>query len=495
MTRLSSSQTILVTGATGYIGSRLVPHLLQKGWTVRCLVRDPARLACRNWEHVEVYQGDVLALETLQSALEGVFAAYYLVHSMKAGERGFTERDLLAAQQFGQTAQVAGVQRIIYLGGLGSDQDTLSPHLKSRHAVGEQLRASGVAVTEFRASVIIGSGNISFELIRYLTERVPLLICPRWVHTLTQPIFVQDVLRYLVACLDLPETQNRIIEIGGDQPLSYGQMMLLYARARGLKRWLIPVPVLTPRLSSWWVKIVTPLSVNVARPLIDGLKNQAVVQDPTAQRLFPFTPLSYEEALELVLERKEIGEGNLARSGFSSQYTSSQPLRKQGEGLIFERRHLVTPASAAAIFQVLTSLGGKNGWLYANMLWKIRGALDRLVGGVGLRRGRSPSAELRVGDSLDFWRVEALVPHRLLRLRAEMKLPGKAWLQFEIVPQGHAKKRLLQTAIYEPQGLKGLLYWYSLYPLHRLIFRGLIAAIVRKAEQIPVEGTALLDSG
>lgn len=199
---------------------------------------------------------------------------------------------------------------------------------------------------------------------------------------------------------------------------------------------------------------MTPLSVNVARPLIDGLKNQAVVQDPTAQRLFPFTPLSYEEALELVLERKEIGEGDLARSGFSSQYTSSQPLRKQGEGLIFERRHLVTPASAAAIFHVLTSLGGENGWLYANMLWKIRGALDRLVGGVGLRRGRSPSAELRVADSLDFWRVEALVPHRLLRLRAEMKLPGKAWLQFEIVPQGHVKRRLLQTAIYEPKGLK-----------------------------------------
>lgn len=496
MTRPSSTQPILVTGATGYIGSRLIPQLLQKGWTVRCLVRDPARLASGGWEHVEVSTGDVLAAETLLPALQGVSVAYYLVHSMTVGERGFAERDLLAAQQFGRAAQAAGVKRIIYLGGLGSEKDTLSPHLHSRHAVGEQLRASGVAVTEFRASVIIGSGNISFELIRYMTERVPLLICPTWVHTRTQPIFIQDVLRYLVTCLDLPETENRILEIGGTETLSYGQMMLRYARARGLRRWLLPVPVLTPRLSSWWVKLVTPLTVNVARLLIDGLKNQAVVQDPMAQQLFPFTPLSYEEALKLVLERREAGEGDLSWSGFPIQGTSSQPLRKQGEGLIFERRHLVTRAPTAAVFRVLSSLGGEQGWLYANGLWKLRGALDRLVGGIGLCRSRRVSDKLRVGDPLDFWRVEALIPDQLLRLRAEMKLPGKAWLQFEIVPQSPEERCLLQTAVYEPKGLCGVLYWYGLYPLHRLIFRGLIAAIVQKAEQLsPMESRSDLYQG
>jgi uncharacterized protein YbjT (DUF2867 family) len=487
---ISSTQTILVTGATGYIGGRLIPHLLQKGWKVRCLVRDPTRLEGRGWQNIEVFTGDVLAYETLLPALRGVHAAYYLVHSMAAGKPGFTERDLLAAQQFGHAAKAAGVKRIIYLGGLGSDEDTLSQHLKSRHAVGEQLRASGVAVTEFRAGVIIGAGNISFELIRYLSERVPLLICPKWVHTLTQPIFVQDVLRYLVACLDLSETENRIVEIGGSEILSYGQMMLIYAKVRGLRRWLIPVPVLTPRLSSWWVRLVTPLPVSVARPLIDGLKNQAVVQDPTAQQLFPFAPLSYEEALKMVLERRESGEGETTWSGalssFSIQDTSPQPLHKQAEGLIFERRHLLTQAPATAVFRVLSSLGGENGWLYANGLWNLRGYLDRLVGGIGLRRGRRASCELRVGDPLDFWRVEALLPDRSLRLRAEMKLPGKAWLQFEILPKSPSERCILQTAVYEPKGLGGLLYWYGLYPLHRLIFRGLITAIAQKAEQLTV---------
>ena len=274
-----ATRTILVTGATGYVGGRLVPRLLEQGYRVRCLVRDAARLEGRGWKGVEVMTGDVLEYHTLLPALQGVDTAYYLVHAMAGGEEGFEMRDLYAAQNFGRAAQGAGVRRIIYLGGLGRDEDTLSPHLRSRHEVGEQLRSWEVAVTEFRAGVIIGAGSVSFDLVRYLTERVPILISPKWVSTLTQPIAIDDVLRYLVECLEMPETEKRILEIGGRDILSYGQMMLTYARVRGLRRWLVPVPVLTPRLSSWWVRLVTPLPVSVARPLIDGLKNQVIVED------------------------------------------------------------------------------------------------------------------------------------------------------------------------------------------------------------------------
>ncbi len=309
-----ATRTILVTGATGYVGGRLVPRLLEQGYRVRCLVRDAARIEGRGWKQVEVATGDVLDYKTLPPALQGIDTAYYLVHAMAAGEEGFEARDLFAAQNFGRAAQAAGVRRIIYLGGLGRDEDKLSPHLRSRHEVGEQLRSWEVAVTEFRAGVIIGAGSVSFDLVRYLTERVPILISPKWVSTLTQPIAIDDVLRYLVECLEMPETEKRILEIGGRDILSYGQMMLMYARVRGLRRWLVPVPVLTPRLSSWWVRLVTPLPVSVARPLIDGVKNQVIVADPTARQLFPFTPLGYEEAVRVALKRAETGNKKTMRS-------------------------------------------------------------------------------------------------------------------------------------------------------------------------------------
>ena len=304
----SSTHTILVTGATGYVGGRLIPRLLEKGYRVRCLVRDAARTQGRGWKEIEVVTGDVLRYETLVPALQGIDTAYYLVHSMAAGEQGFEERDIIAAQNFGRAAQTAGVRRIIYLGGLGRDADTLSDHLRSRHVVGEQLRSWDVAVTEFRAGVIIGAGSVSFQLIRYLTERVPVLISPKWVSTLTQPISIEDVLRYLVECLEMAETEKRILEIGGRDILSYGQMMLSYAKVRGLRRWLVPVPVLTPRLSSWWVRLVTPLPVSIARPLIEGLKNQVIVEDPSARELFAFEPLGYEEAVKMALRRTASGE-------------------------------------------------------------------------------------------------------------------------------------------------------------------------------------------
>jgi uncharacterized protein YbjT (DUF2867 family) len=316
MTNDSSTvaRTILVTGATGYVGGQLVPRLLEKGYRVRCLFREGARIEGRGWKGVEVMTGDVFEYATLVPVLQGVDTAYYLVHAMGGGEEGFEARDLYAAQNFGRAAQEAGVKRIIYLGGLGRDEDELSPHLRSRHEVGEQLRSWKVAVTEFRAGVIIGKGSVSYDLVRYLTERVPVLISPKWVSTLTQPIAIDDVLRYLVECLEKPETENRILEIGGRDVLSYGQMMLGYAKVRGLKRWLVPVPVLTPRLSSWWVKLVTPLPVSVARPLIDGLKNRVIVEDPAARQMFGFTPVGYEDAVRLALKQAESSNKKSVRS-------------------------------------------------------------------------------------------------------------------------------------------------------------------------------------
>jgi uncharacterized protein YbjT (DUF2867 family) len=315
----TATRRILVAGATGYVGGRLIPRLLEKGYRVRCLVRDAARIEGRGWKQVEVVSGDVLDYQTLAPALQGVDTAYYLVHSMAAGEQGFEERDIIAAQNFGRAAQAAGIRRIIYLGGLGRDEDELSHHLRSRHAVGEQLRSWEVAVTEFRAGVIIGAGSVSFDLVRYLTERVPVLISPKWVSTLTQPIAIDDVLRYLVECLEMPETENRILEIGGRDILSYGQMMLSYAKVRGLRRWLVPVPVLTPRLSSWWVRLVTPLPVSIARPLIEGLKNQVIVEDPAARQLFAFEPLGYEEAVKLALKCTDSGQVKTTRSASSKK--------------------------------------------------------------------------------------------------------------------------------------------------------------------------------
>jgi uncharacterized protein YbjT (DUF2867 family) len=312
--KMDEMRMILVTGATGYVGGRLVPRLLEKGYRLRCLVREGTQIESRGWRGVEVVTGDILEYATLAPALQGVDTAYYLVHAMGGGEEGFEARDLYAAQNFGRAAQEAGVKRIIYLGGLGRDEDELSPHLRSRHEVGEQLRSWEVAVTEFRAGVIIGAGSVSYDLVRYLTERVPVLISPRWVSTLTQPIAIDDVLRYLVECLEKPETEKQILEIGGRDILSYGQMMLGYAKVRGLKRWLVPVPVLTPRLSSLWVKLVTPLPLSVARPLIDGLKNQVIAEDPAARHIFGFTPMGYEEAVRLALQQARVTNKKSIRS-------------------------------------------------------------------------------------------------------------------------------------------------------------------------------------
>lgn len=475
---------ILVTGATGYIGGRLIPHLLDAGYRVRCLVRDPERLQGRPWQNrVEIVAGDVLQPESLVPALQGTEAAYYLIHSL-AGGADFHERDVTAATNFAAAAETAGVQRIIYLGGLAESSPNLSEHLRSRQQSGDALRTSSVPVTEFRAGVIVGSGSLSFEMIRYLTERVPVMICPRWVYTRTQPIGIREVLEYLASALEVPESTGKIIEIGGAEVVTYGEMMLLYAEVRGLKRWMIQVPVLTPRLSSYWVNLVTPIPAAIARPLIEGLRNENVVHDPSARALFPdIQPVGYRVAVERALAR--LTAGNL-ESVWSDALSTSQgdvpPVTLTvHEGMVLERRQRVVAASPAALYKVFTGIGGQRGWFAFNWAWEIRGLMDKLIGGVGLRRGRRDPDDLRVGDALDFWRVEEVEPDSLLRLRAEMKVPGKAWLQFQATPREDGQTLLSQTAFFAPKGLFGWLYWYALYPFHGLIFSRLIDQVVQRA--------------
>jgi uncharacterized protein YbjT (DUF2867 family) len=478
---MEASGLVLVTGATGYVGGRLVPRLLEAGYRVRVMARDRHRLEGRPWsDQVEVMEGDVLKPETLPAVMAGVTAAYYMIHSMQKalpGSGDFHQRDLQAARNFGAAARAAGVQRIVYLGGLGDPEADLSQHLRSRQETGAALREAGVPVTEFRAAVIVGSGSASFEMIRNLAERLPLMICPQWVYTRVQPIAIRNVLDYLVATLEVPESAGQIVEIGGTDVLTYGDMMLGYAAERGLKRFLIPVPVLTPRLSSYWVHWVTPIPAEIARPLIQGLRNEVVVRDDQALRLFPeIELLDYRTAVNRALAKLDAGEVETAWSDalVNSEGDIPPVTFTVQDGMMIERRQLLLDAPPAAVFEAFTSVGGERGWPSFNWAWQVRGIMDRLVGGAGFRRGRRDPDDLRMGDALDFWRVEAVEQDSLLRLRAEMKVPGRAWLQFEARPQPDGRTLLVQTAFFAPKGLSGLLYWYSLYPIHGFIFQSMI---------------------
>lgn len=471
---------ILLTGATGYIGGRLLRLLAAEGYPVRCLARRPEFLRGRVPGEVDVVAGDLLEPQSLAPALAGVHTAYYLVHSMGAAG-GFEETDRSAAHHFAAAARAVGVRRIIYLGGLGDAAAGLSPHLRSRQEVGGILRNAGIPAIEFRASIVLGSGSLSFEMIRALVERLPVMITPRWVSVLAQPVAVDDILQYLLAAIDLPVRESRIYEIGGPDRLSYGELMREYASQRGLRRCMVPVPVLTPRLSSLWLGLVTPLYARVGRKLIDSIRHSTVVRDRAALDAFPIRPVGVREAIAQALRNED---REYAQTRWSDALSSAGPLpgwggRRFGNRLIDSRRRRVDAAPADA-FAPVRRIGGATGWYYGDWLWTLRGWLDLLSGGVGMRRGRRDPESLEPGDTVDCWRVEELEPGRLLRLLAEMRLPGRAWLEFEIVPEGSGSW-IRQTAIFDPVGLSGLLYWYSVYPLHQFVFEGMLHGIARAA--------------
>ena len=470
---------ILITGATGYVGGRLLEALEGRGLHVRCVARRPEYLAHRVGPRTEVVEGDCLKRETLDTALQGINTAFYLVHSM--GSAGnFEDEDRIAALNFGAAAAQAGVRKIVYLGGLGDSSRKLSRHLRSRQDTGVWLRKSGVPVIEFRASVILGSGSLSFELIRSLVERLPVMLCPAWVRVLAQPIAIEDVIAYLEGSLALA-AEDRILEIGGSDRVSYADIMLEYARQRGLRRVLVPVPLLTPRLSSLWLGLTTPLYARVGRKLIESIRHPTVVTDDAALQAFPVRPTGLRSAIERAI-RNEDREFAVTRWSDATSAASA----RSGGGVQFgsrlvDVRSQFVPVSAREAFTPIRRIGGTQGWYYGNALWRVRGFLDLLAGGVGLRRGRRSPEGLQVGDALDFWRVEAYEPDRRLRLAAEMKVPGRAWLEFEVTdaPGGST---ITQTAIFDPLGLPGRLYWYGVYPLHGRIFGGMLAEIAARAQ-------------
>lgn len=475
---------ILLTGATGYVGGRLLPLLELSGHSVRCMSRHPESLADDVGDDTEVVYGDALDEESLNTALNGIHTAYYLVHSM-GSDGDFEELDRKAAECFAAACTQRNVQRIVYLGGLGNPDEKLSRHLRSRQEIANILRTSSAAVVEFRASIVIGSGSLSFEMIRNLIERLPVMICPKWVRVKAQPIAIEDVLQYLLQALDLPVRKTVVFEIGGPDRLSYGDIMQLYAHERGLKRIMIPVPFLTPYLSSLWLGLVTPLYARVGRKLIESLKNPTLVSNNVADKYFSVRPRSTQEAIEraLVNEDTEFAATRWSDSLSAGGTPKSWGGDRFGSRLV-DSRTLPVAASAPEAFKPIQRIGGNAGWYYGTWLWKIRGFLDLLSGGIGVRRGRRHNTEISVGDTIDFWRVEKFQQDRMLRLKAEMKVPGRAWLVFEVT-EDEGISTIRQTAIFDPVGLFGLAYWYALYPVHQFVFAGMLRNIAAAVETNP----------
>ena len=464
------SGLILLTGATGYVGGRLLRALQARGERVRCLSRRPDLLASRLAPGTEAVAGDLLRPETVRPALEGVETAYYLVHSM-GSRRRFDVEDRRAASAFGEAAREAGVRRIVYLGGLGHGE--LSGHLASRQEVGAILRESGVPTIEFRASIVIGSGSASFEMLRGLVDRLPVMVTPRWVRMRTQPIAIEDVLAYLLAALDHEPDGGEVYEIGGADAVTYLDLMREYARRRGLRRVMLPVPVLTPGLSALWLGLVTPVYAGIGAKLVESIRNDTVVRDPRALEVFPVRPRGAAAAIERALANED---REAAETRWSDEVVGARP-SYGGVGFgsrLVDSRTVAVDVEPARAFAAVRRIGGETGWYYGRPLWRLRGLVDLVVGGPGLRRGRRHPDEVEIGSTIDFWRVEAYEPDRLLRLAAEMRLPGRAWLQFEVKPDGRGGSLISQTAEFDPIGLLGRAYWYALWPLHALVFQGML---------------------
>ena len=471
----------LVFGASGYVGTNLVPRLVAHGSTVRAAARRRAALEARGWPDVDLVAADALVPDSLPAALEEIDVAYYLVHSMAAGS-DFPRLDRAAAENFRDAAARAGVKRIVYLGGLQPPGET-SAHLASRSETGAILREGSVPVTEVRAGVIIGPGSAAFEVIRDLVFHLPAMVTPRWVRVPAQPIAINDVLAYLEAALDLEQDGPAIFEIGGPEALAYGDLMREYARQRGLRRAMIPVPLLTPHLSSLWLGLVTPVYARIGRKLIDGIRNPTLVRDRSALERFAVRPVGVREAIAQAIRNEDREFAETHWTGAVSATCAPRPWGGVRTGnRLFDTRTVGVDVPPARAFRPIQRIGGKTGWYYGNGLWRLRGGLDLLAGGVGLRRGRRHPVEVRSGDALDFWRVEVFEPDRRLRLLAEMKLPGRAWLEFTVEPDG-AGARITQTAVFDPLGLAGLAYWYGAWPLHQMVFAGMLRNLARAARQ------------
>jgi len=478
MNELPERPSILVTGATGYIGSRLARQLLAEGHAVRAMARDPRRLTALERAGTECVTGDVLDAASLTSSVRGIDVAYYLVHSMGAGH-DFEARDRQAATNFAEACEVAGVKRIIYLGGLGREGPSLSSHLASRLETGKLLGKGTVPVTELRAAIIVGAGSASFEIVRDLAKRLRVMVCPRWVRSRCEPIVMHHVIAYLIGVLRVPESVGQVLEIGGGEILTYEEMLRQCAEVMGKKILIFRVPVLSPRLSSYWLNLITSVPMSVARPLVEGLRNDVVTSDRRIREWIPLEQVTFREAAAIALA--EEGGGPLPSRWTSAASRRSNP-SVSGRLVLRDDRERVSRATPEVLFKAVERIGGTTGWYYGNGLWRLRGMLDRMFGGVGLRRGRRHPEEIVPGDAVDFWRVEEYIPGRLLRLRAEMKVPGAAVLEFEVSAGAAGGSKLAQRASFVPNSAWGRFYWDAMRPVHAFVFRGMADGIVRAAE-------------